>query len=186
MSVNATFTQKVRRGIFNPAVRHLSNPVTREDRLQEGICLAWDQYRRRAEEGRFLDDALLVHICRLRAVDLNRSIVPASRRSRRRDVLDPRAFSDGKVELSVFDETGHAVLGCPDPEPKLNGALDLEKWLATLPLKDRQIVAGRAEGMTLKQIGRQIGMSFSGVRGRLQKLGAELARRMGVPPPQVA
>lgn len=185
MDINAAFTEKVHRGIFNPVARHLANPNTAEDRMQEGLALTWDQYRRRAEEGRVLDDALLVHIAKLKATDLGRSIVPAQGHPRR-DAMDPRNFHCGRVELCVFDELGHAVLGSMNPEPKLQGAIDLESWLTGLTEKDQAIVTAKAEGWTLKEIAASVGMSFSGVRGRLQRLGQELAAWAGLPVPGAA
>ncbi len=80
-SINATFTNKVRRGIFNPVARNVSGYVDAEDRLQDAIAQTWQLYRRNAEAGRILDDALLVRHCKLRAIDPGRSIVRASARS---------------------------------------------------------------------------------------------------------
>ena len=179
-NINEAFEARIRSRMFAPVERHLTNGATREDRMQDALALTWQIYKRKAEQGVVLDDALLVHAWRCRAVDLNRHIVPADRRSSPKDVLDPRAYRDGRAEVCPIDDLGHAVLGSMNPEPSLNSALDLEGWLTELPERDRVLVMGRLAGKTLKELGSQVDMSFGGVAGRLKRLGAQLADRMGV------
>ena len=181
-TIQHEFTQKVCKGIFRPVKRHLSETAIDNDRYEEGLASAWNLYSKKATVGETVPDAILVHHCRLRATDLSRNLVGNGGR-RREDVLDPRSYSRGKVELANFGEVGHAVLGQTSPEGDLVSALDLQAWLLELADKDRKIVTGKAEGLTLKEIGRKVGMSFSGVRGRLQRLGEELAERAGLPVP---
>ena len=185
MNAQQQFAQKVTAGIFNPIKRHLSVTATENDRFEEGVAQTWRFYSQRVAEGNTPPDAILVHHAKLRATDMNRTLVGADGRHRKCP-LDPRTYSRGKAELCVFDEGVHAEIGCSNPEPKMVSALDLESWLGTLPTKDRQILSGRIAGNTLKEIAKQVGMSFSGVNGRLKKLGQELAERMEMPAPQAA
>ena len=83
--------------------------------------------------------------------------------------------------MTAFDEISHAFVGNTSGEGDVVSALDLQRWLLQLTEQDRAIVAGRAAGMTLQEIAAQVRMSFSGVAGRLKKLGADLSQWMLVP-----
>jgi hypothetical protein len=97
---NAAFDEKVRKGIFKPVARHLTDPTTAEDRLQIAICLTWLMFSVYAlQKRKVLSDRILVHSCRQRAVDLDRDFIPADGGCRNQDVLDPRPYRDGKVEV---------------------------------------------------------------------------------------
>ena len=181
-TIQHEFTQKVRRGIFNPVRRYLSATAADADRFEEGVASAWRLYSQKAAAGQIVPDAILVHHCRLRATDLRRDLVGNGGR-RREDALESSNYHRGKVEVCPFDETGLAHVGRQNPEEVVNSAIDLESWIAELPEKDQAIISGRAAGDTLKEIATKVGMSFSGVRGRLQRLGNELALRMGVAVP---
>ena len=65
----------MKRGIFSPVARHITNLADAEDRLQEAVCMTFEMAARYAERGQVLNDAILVHSCRLRAVDLGRRFV---------------------------------------------------------------------------------------------------------------
>ena len=73
-SIRSSFDEKVRRGMSRPITRRLHADMA-EDRSQEALALVYMQYRRHAEQGHVLDDALLVHAARLRAEDLSRTVV---------------------------------------------------------------------------------------------------------------
>ena len=194
MDIKTEFEEKVRRGIFRPVARHLTNPNTAEDRMQEAVCMTWDTYRRYAEEkGKILDDALLVHICRLKATDLDRHFVPANGR-RRRDVMNPRCYHAGEVEVLRLDMVaedaegygycpqpiGFAEEGLMSPERKWASALDLEDWLEELPERDQTIMTGKMLGETNGEIGAEVGLSHSSVCRRAKELGLKLAARAGI------
>ena len=184
------FDAKVRKGIFAPVGRHLPDDV-REDRLQDGICMTWAMFERYAERGEVLNDAILVHACRLRATDASRYYVPADGQ-RKKDVFDPRSYMSGKVEvlrLDGIDDTngsdatsslGYADVYADDPTTKLMSALDLSAWLVELPEEDQELLALRASGYTLEETGLRMGMSTSFAFGRSRRLGEELAERAGV------
>ena len=38
LEINQAFDKKVRRGIFRPVARYLTNQATAEDQLQDSIC----------------------------------------------------------------------------------------------------------------------------------------------------
>jgi hypothetical protein len=96
MEVRSTFNEKVKRGMFEPAARWITGPGAK-DRLQDGIAQTFEMYSRYALEGdKILDDAVLAHSCRRRAVDHARRFVRDDAQPAR-DVRHPRNFTQGKV-----------------------------------------------------------------------------------------
>jgi hypothetical protein len=193
--INAAFTEKVRRGMFAPIARHLTNADTAEDRMQEGLALVWEMFRDRiVNRGLVLDDGILVHACRQRAVDLNRSFVRADRTHRLDDAMDPRAYQRGRLDELRLDawteddaeneshpyQIGFAEELCQSPERKMNSAHDLDEWLGTLNAGDYSLLQARMAGYSLPRIASDLGLSTSAVFARAKKLGLELAARAGV------
>ena len=193
--VNLEFTDKVRRGMFNPVQRHLTDPILAEDRLQDAICQTWRMYRSYAlDKGKVLDDGILVHSCRQRATDLARAFVPAGGRQPSLDVMSPVAYRAGKVEVLRLDginlENDNDLPWCPQvgwaeeealrPERNLNSALDLEAWLGDLTHRDRHLLEAKAAGIDTTQIAADLGQPYGVVYRRQKKLGRELAARAGV------
>jgi hypothetical protein len=179
--VRDAFAQKVKRGIFDPVARHLREDL-RDDRLAEGVALTFEKYAKEAEQGTVLDDALLVHVCRLRATDLSRRVAGAGGCQPKRDVLDERNRAQvGLVHLDDPEqEDGLAVAMSSNPTRRVHGALDLHAWFATLEQDERELLALRQAGHTLTEIGEAIGASTSAVFQRLRRLGHELAERAQV------
>ena len=100
--VRSRFNEKVKRGMFQPVSSGLTGPDA-EDRLQDGICQTYEMFERYAlEKDRVLDDGILVHPCKERATDLGRRFVRDGAQPAR-DVLHPRNFTQGKVEVYRLD-----------------------------------------------------------------------------------
>jgi len=193
LEVNQAFDQKVRRGIFRPVARHLTNEATAEDRLQDAIAQTWWMYRRYAtEKGKILDDGILVHSCRQRAVDLDRRFVGKDGATcRNHDVYDPRCFRDGNVEVYRIDgvhdddspegdrqvQIGWAEAMAANPGRKIRSAIDLETWIGELTYRDRYLMTQKMAGFSTAQIAADLNLSLGTVHQKLKKLGLELAAR---------
>lgn len=166
------FADKVRRGIFQPVMRRIQGPDP-EDRLAEAVGLVFEEYQRAARRGVVLEDAVLVHACRLRAVDLGRHLVKGGQR--RRDVLDRRNRRDGRVQIVPLDDDAEWLQH--DPAPALLGAIDAKAWAARLRASDRTMLAARLAGCSLREVARAARVSTTFAFTRLRMLGVELARR---------
>ena len=183
--VKDMFADKVRRGIFRPVARHLREDLA-EDRLAEGVGMAFEQYVNSVTEGRPMPDALLVRACHMRAIDLGRRLAGAHGARPKQDVYDERSFAAGHVELlrldGLLDDGGgeQALFGWAEPDAlnparMLASAIDLERWLIGLGPEDRMMLALRQAGHTLGGIAAATGRSTSAVFARLRELGKELA-----------
>jgi hypothetical protein len=190
VDVSNAFAAKVRAGMFNPVARHLREDLV-EDRLAEGIGMAFEQYLARAAEGRVMPDALLVQACHMRAVDLSRRLAGAGGAQPKRDVMDERNFKEGRVEVLRLDgllgddEDEGVVLRLTDveignPARWLVSAIDLETWLSHLSAGDQLLLRLRRAGHTLDEIAKTTARSITAVLQRLRELGRELAERAGV------
>ena len=193
--VTIEFTKKVKRGMFNPVQRHLTDPTLAEDRLQDAICQTWRMYRSYAlDKGKVLDDGILVHSCRQRATDLARAFVPAGGRQQSLDVMSPVAYRAGKVEVLRLDginlENDNDLPWCPQvgwaeeealrPERNLNSALDLEAWLGDLTHRDRHLLEAKAAGIETTKTAADLDLPYGVAYRRGKELGKELAARAGV------
>jgi hypothetical protein len=191
-SIRSSFDEKVRRGMFRPITRRLHADMV-EDRSQEALALAYENYRRHALQGRILDDALLVHFARHRAEDLVRTIVGCDGRARKFCVMDVRNYIEGKVEVlrldKIVEDRGEAdMLGLAEvmannPVRRIVSAIDLQAWLAGLPEDDRALLSMRMAGHGWVEIGSALCISGSSAWSRCRNLGRELAERAHVEVP---
>jgi DNA-directed RNA polymerase specialized sigma24 family protein len=196
--LRSSFNDKVKRGLFRPVARHITNLADAEDRLQEAVCMTFEMAARYAERGQVLNDAILIHSCRLRAVDLGRRFVRNDAQPRR-DVLHPQNFTQGTVavyridgmldddgDFIAQDEVEALVPGLAtalqvNPQRDIISAVDLEAWVNALAPADRELLAMRQAGATLADIAEHLDLSISKVFSRLKTLGLILADRAGLP-----
>jgi DNA-directed RNA polymerase specialized sigma24 family protein len=196
--LRSSFNNKVKRGIFSPVARHITNLADAEDRLQEAVCMTFEMAARYAERGQVLNDAILVHSCRLRAVDLGRRFVRDDAQPAR-DVLHPLNYVKGKVEVyrldGMLDDDGDflaqdevealvpglATALQTSPQRDIVSAIDLEAWVASLAPADRELLAMRQAGATLADIAEYLDVSISKVFSRMKALRLQLADRAGLP-----
>jgi len=189
VDVKRSFAAKVARGMFQPVARHLRSDI-QEDRLAEGIAMAFELYAKSVADGHPVNDAILVHRCHMRAIDLSRRVAGAAGAHPKRDVYDERNYTASHVELLSLsvgfeDREGQATLGfaepgVPSPARRFASAMDLERWLSSLVAEDRLLLALRQAGHTLTEMSEVVGCSVTTVRRRLLQLGYELAERAGV------
>ncbi|MBI5068616.1 MAG: hypothetical protein HZB56_10280 [Deltaproteobacteria bacterium] len=188
------FSTLVERGAFESVRRHLT-PTDQDDRMAEAIGQVWAMAARKAELGIKLDNALLVHAVKLRAIDHRRQLPRGGQP--RRDALHFANFVDGKVVVHRLDglldddgdfngegdtdlQSAWLAATSADPADTLASAVDLRDWVAALSARDRELVTTRFSGATLAEVAAATGMSISAVFSRLKRLGQELARRAGM------
>ncbi len=151
--VRKEFGRKVERRMFAPVARHLREDLV-EDRMAEGIGMAFEQYLTSVAKGRPMDDALLVRACHVRAIDVGRRLAGSQGARARGDVFDERNYWDGHVELLRLDGQvedggeGQGLIGWAEvdginPARQLASAVDLETWLVGLGAEDRVMLALR-------------------------------------------
>lgn len=100
--VKEMFEEKYRRGIFQAVARHLRGDLV-EDRLAEGVAMAFVQYKENAARGHVMADAVLVHACHLRAIDVGRRVAGSQGARAKGGVLDERNYKEERVEVLRLD-----------------------------------------------------------------------------------
>jgi len=194
--INENFSALIEKGIFAPVDRFITNRAEAEDKLQEAICQTWETYTRYAlEKDKILDDALLVHRCRLFAIDQPRRFVKADgTHCRNQDVLDPRVYQAGLAVVLHIDwddvdeghkgrrsqEVGLAREVADDPEQRWISAMDLQTWVGDQTFQDQGLLAGKMEGKTTKEVAHESHLPYIVTWRKEKALGQELAARAGV------
>ena len=175
--VNATFEEKVKKGIFNPVRRFIKIEHEAEDRWADALASTWSMYSRYArEKDTVLSDAILVHSCRQRAIDLSRRFVGTQgARGTNQDVMDPRCFRDGHVRVyrlgGIHDneqadendrsiEISLAESMAEDPEEKWNSAIDLQSWIGEQTFQDQSILTRKQEGYSTKEVAQETHLPY--------------------------
>jgi DNA-directed RNA polymerase specialized sigma24 family protein len=196
--VQQQFAGLMARRAFEPVRRHLTGSDA-DDRLAEGIGMVWEMALRKAQQGVRLDDALLVHAVRLRAIEIRRQFVKGGQP--RRDALHRANYSDGRTEVFHIEEFEDEDGAWPregdvglqvawlsavthDPSHAILSALDLESWLDGLDVRDRSLLAGRYAGLGLEELANREGCSVSSTFSRLRRLGRDLSGIAAVPVPK--
>lgn len=192
--VQQQFSALMQKGAFEPIRRFLTG-ADADDRLAEGIAMTYETALRKAEQGVAMDDALVVYAARLRAIEIRREFVKG--RQPRRDVMCHANYVDNRVQVLHLDgfedesdgwpregdvglQVGWAAALTDDPTEKLDSALDLAAWLATLNIRDRRLLADRLAGMSLQEVAQRADVSLTRAFQRLRQLGGELATHAGI------
>mgnify|MGYP006971727775 CR=1 FL=1 len=195
--INEEFSNKIKRGIFNPVKRHIKIEHEAEDRWQDAVAQTWAMYSRYAQEkDTVLCDAILVHSCRQRATDLDRRLVGTlGAHCTNQDVMDARAYRDGLVRVyrlngthddEQIDETDRTVeIGLAEsltvaPEDQWISAMDLQAWVGDQTFQDQGILSRKMEGHTTKELAHEIHLPYLVTWRKEKALGADLAARAGV------
>jgi hypothetical protein len=188
------FSELYQRGVFKPCERFVCCDRDSEDRVQEGLAFCWEWYRGKTLLGQQPDTALAVHAARLRMVDRSRRFASRDRSRWGEDAYERQGRG---IELRRLDEVrdddedderredpslGLARLGVNNPESNVVSALDLASWCDTLASADRELLAMRAAGHGLEEIGKATGRSVANVFRRARQLGFELADRADLDP----
>ncbi len=174
------FEEHVRRGIFAPVARSIRHEDP-EDRLQDAIAQTWEMVRRHALRGEEVSPAILVLACRRRARDLSRHF--AHDGIKKHDVYDTRNYLEGRVEWvdvdapDIAESVGSALVNDSNPSQKVDSAIDLRDWLATLPARDQKMLRLRGAGHTWAETSRATRTALRTAYERCLRLGNELQSR---------
>jgi hypothetical protein len=192
--VNQQFERLMRKGAFRPILRFVTG-ADAEERLAEGIAQTFELAQRKAARGEQMDDALVVFAARCRALDLRRRFVKGGQP--RRDVMCHANYVDNRVQVLHLDGFDDDTDGWPregdvglqvawaaaltaNPTEKLDSAIDLSTWLASLGHADRAVLADRVAGLSFQEVADRADLSLTVAFQRLRRLGEGLAAHAGI------
>jgi hypothetical protein len=193
-ALHEQFTNLIEQGAFDRLRRYVTS-TDQDDRMAEAIGQTWAMAARKAELGIKMDNALIVHAVKLRAIDHRRQLPRGGQP--RRDALHFSNFVDGKVEIhridGLLDDDGNFTRECDnllqvawlaatslDPADQLASAIDIDAWLTSLDDADRELLAGRLAGFSLQELASRTNRSITSVFTRLRDLGGDLATFAGI------
>lgn len=185
------FEELIRSGALKACERHVAGAHDAQDRIAEGLAMCWVWYSKQVALGRTPDLALVRHCCKLRTVDRSHRLDSGDRRRWQQCVYQVQGRSgvelrrlrladDADDRLDDDPAVGLAAAGAQDPTPRLDSALDLQRWLVTLSARDRTMLMMRNAGHGLAAIGDKLKCTSSTVHKSCRDLGMELARRAGI------
>ena len=137
--------------------------------------------RRHALRGEEVSPAILVLACRRRARDLSRHF--AHDGIKKHDVYDRRNYLRGGSKCvdvdapDIAESVGSSLVNDSNPTQKVDSAIDLHDWLATLPPRDQKMLRLRGAGHTWAETSRAMRMPLRTAYERCLRLGNELQSR---------
>ena len=125
-----------------------------DDKVQDLVVLAYEEFTRKASEGKIMELPLVIHFMRFRKAEVQIEMRGYSR-TNKTDVFNKRNYYEGKMELysidnPVFDGEGDTYADViphdTNVEDELNFKIDLQRKLSALTNTDRTIFEMKVTG----------------------------------------
>lgn len=176
--VNQIFSQYTAT-LYNAAKRMIDkrNPQY-EDKVQDLIILAYEEFIKKANEGKIMDLPLVIYYMKLRKKEVQIEMRGCSR-TNKTDVFNKRNYYEGKLELhsidnTVFNGEGDTYADIIQDESSLEDYLhykiDLDARLSKLSEKERIVFMMKNEGYNDKEIAHAVSASIESVNKFFNKL----------------
>jgi len=155
-----------------------------EDKVQDLVILAYEEFLSKAEQGKVMSLPLLIHFMKLRKPEVQIEMRGYSR-THKTDVFNKRNYYEGKTELYSIDspisgdgeDTFADVL--PDGtnlEEELIAQMDIDDTLSTLKEYEQTIVRMKLSGYDDHEIAQALSVQPQTVRNALQCICAKFFR----------
>jgi len=153
-----------------------------EDKVQDLVILAYEEFLSKAERGRVMDLPLLVHFMKLRKPEVQIEMRGYSR-THKTDVFNKRNYYEGKTELysinsPVFSDRADTFAECiPDEvnlEEELSARMDIEDKLSTLKEYEQTIVMMKLSGYDENEIARALSVQPQTIRKAVKGISKRL------------
>jgi len=155
-----------------------------EDKVQDLVILAYEEFLSKAEQGKVMSLPLLIHFMKLRKPEVQIEMRGYSR-THKTDVFNKRNYYEGKTELYSIDslisgdgeDTFADVL--PDGtnlEEELIAQMDIDDTLSTLKEYEQTIVKMKLSGYDDHEIAQALSVQPQTVRNALQCICAKFFR----------
>jgi len=153
-----------------------------EDKVQDLVVLAYEEFLSKAERGRVMDLPLLIHFMKLRKPEVQIEMRGYSR-THKTDVFNKRNYYEGKTELysinsPVFSDRADTLAECiPDEvnlEEELSARMDIEDKLSTLKEYEQTIVMMKLSGYDENEIARALSVQPQTIRNAVRGISKRL------------
>ena len=155
-----------------------------QDLMQDILCMAYTNFCRTFENGRTLTPGELINYMGLRAGEIkNGSRQHFGNRSTKttNDVFHPRRYLEGDVQILHFEEEeqedgfNYRIKGLStnSVEERAIFRADFDRFLLTLPEREKKMLLRRIDGYNRKEICDDIGCSYWTFHQKLLRIGKE-------------
>lgn len=183
--LNQIFSQYTQT-LYNAAKRMIykSHPQY-EDKVQDLIILAYEEFIRKSEGGKIMELPLLIHYMKLRKKEVQIEMRGYSR-TNKTDVFNKRNYYEGKLELHSIDNTvftedaetyADLIKDESDLEDYLHYKIDLDARLSKLSEKERIIFMMKTEGYKDDEIAHAVSLNIETVKNYIHKLALRFSNK---------
>lgn len=187
-SLNSQF-QSYSNTLYAAASRMLNkrNPQY-EDKVQDLVILAYEEFKRKAEQGTLMSLPLLIHFMKLRKPEVQLEMRGDSR-TRKKDVFNKRNYYEGKLELYSIDnplniessETfAESIKDDNNLEEEISFRLEYQERLASLHTNEQTILQMKMNGYQDYEIAQIMCIQSSTVRNTIQNIASKMMERKTV------
>ncbi|MGB2867710.1 MAG: ECF-type sigma factor [Bacteroidota bacterium] len=154
-----------------------------EDKVQDLVLLAYEEFLRKADRGTIMDLPLLIHFMKLRRPEVQLEMRGLSRTSKT-DVFNKRNYYEGKLQVYSIDNFDATYFrDVTNPEEELVSHIDFEEQLSSLMEHEQTIVLMKLTGYDENEIAQALSVQSQTVTNALKSLSATLS---GKPSPQLS
>ncbi|MBI5021740.1 MAG: hypothetical protein HZB59_09900 [Ignavibacteriales bacterium] len=183
--LNQIFSQYIST-LYNAAKRMIDKRHPQyDDKVQDLVILAYEEFIRKVNEGKIMELALLIHYMKLRKKEVQIEMRGYSR-TNKTDVFNKRNYYEGKLELhsidnSIFNGEGDTYADIIQDESNLEDYLhykiDLDTRLSKLSEKERIIFMMKEEGYNDDEIAQAVSVNIQTVKSFIDRLLLEFSNK---------
>jgi DNA-directed RNA polymerase specialized sigma24 family protein len=157
-----------------------------EDKVQDLVILAYEEFLSKAEQGRVMSLPLLIHFMKLRKPEVQIEMRGYSR-THKTDVFNKRNYYEGKTELYALDSPiaggSEATIAdvLPDAtnlEEELLAQMDIDNTVSTLQEYEQTILRMKLSGYDDHEIACALSVQPHTIRNALRRMCAKFTRNM--------
>ncbi len=187
-SINSQF-QSYSNTLYAAASRMLDkrNPQY-EDKVQDLVILAYEEFKRKADQGTIMSLPLLIHFMKLRKPEVQLEMRGDSR-TPKKDVFNKRNYYEGKLELYSIDNPlniessdtfAESIKDEQNLEEEISFHLEYQERLASLHTNEQAILQMKMNGYQDYEIARIMCIQSSTVRSTIQNISSKMMERKTV------
>ena len=181
-SINSQF-QSYSNTLYAAASRMLDkrNPQY-EDKVQDLVILAYEEFKRKADQGTIMSLPLLIHFMKLRKPEVQLEMRGDSR-THKKDVFNKRNYYEGKLELYSIDnplnkdsgETfAESIKDDNNLEEEISFRLEYQEKLASLHTTEQTILQMKMNGYNNQEIAQMMSIESDTVKHALHCIASKM------------
>lgn len=184
-SLNSQF-QQYANTLYASASRMLDKRSPQhEDKVQDLVILAYEEFKRKADQGSIMSLPLLIHFMKLRKPEVQLEMRGDSR-THKKDVFNKRNYYEGKLELYSIDNPlnfessdtfAESIKDEHNLEEEISFRLEYQERLASLHTNEQTILQMKMNGYQDYEIAQIMCIQSSTVRSTIQNIASKMMEK---------